>query len=291
MMFGPVMSRFRAPRRPPFNDPDDANPSSSEPAQDTASDIFYPGLFDVFKVRYILRWKIISEGLPVEIVDMIMEAAEYWPSIEARMDTRTIIRQDHDRELLRTAPLCYDEKTLQSASPHVLPHRTIHPCRKIVFRISSHDQGWGGGPRGESPYDGSYTWFDVEIIHAIPQKGSNQTDSQASAEPSGQAGSQEPIGPQHSHFLPGPRKLQMNKTAVKQTQEYTITWHYRDNIQAESADAEEIERSQGRGRATLDGNIVRALSVGDSIAVWGRARFPGWSNHIEFISVRIFWAV
>jgi hypothetical protein len=116
MMFGPVMSRFRLPRRPLFNDSDDTNPSSSEPAEDTASDIFYPGLFDVFKVRYVLRWKIISEGLPVEIVDMIMEAAEYWPSIEARMDTRTIIRQDHDRELLRTVPLCYDEQVCCKAS-------------------------------------------------------------------------------------------------------------------------------------------------------------------------------
>jgi hypothetical protein len=83
----------------------------------------------------------------------------------------------------------------------------------------------------------------------------------------------------------------MNKTAVSQTQENTITWHYLDNIQAESADAEEIERSQGRGRATLDGSVVRTLGVGDSIAVWGRARFPGWSNHVEFISVRVFWAV
>jgi hypothetical protein len=179
-----------------------------------------------------------------------------------------------------------------SASPDLLPHQTIHPCRKIVFTILSHDQGWGGGPRGESPYDGSYTWFDVEIIHEIPQNGSNQTDSQASTQSTGGEGErQEPIGPQHSHFLPGPGKLQMNKTAVSQTQEYTITWHYLDNIQAESADAEEIERSQGRGRATLDGNVVRTLGVGDSIAVWGRARFPGWSNHVEFISVRVFWEV
>lgn len=108
-MFPSIMRRFRSPRQPPFNDSDDTSPSSSEPAQDTALDIFYPGVFDVFKVRYILRWKITSEGLPMEIVDMIMEAAEYWPSIEARMDTRTIIRQDDDRELLRTAPLCYDE--------------------------------------------------------------------------------------------------------------------------------------------------------------------------------------
>jgi hypothetical protein len=146
------MRRFRSPRQPPFNDSDDTNSSSREPAQDTASDIFYPGVFDVFKVRHILRWKVISEGLPMEIVDMIMETAEYWPSIEARMDARTIIRQDHDRELLRTAPLCYDEAVCCRPSiikppipPFILPimdtdilpidrHWEAHPQMHFLIR-------------------------------------------------------------------------------------------------------------------------------------------------------------
>lgn len=36
-----------------------------------------------------------------------------------------------------------------------------HPCRKIVFTIKSHDQGWGGGRQNKGTYKGSYTWFDV----------------------------------------------------------------------------------------------------------------------------------
>ena len=35
------------------------------------------------------------------------------------------------------------------------------PCRKIVFTIASHDQGWGGGAASRDGYGGSYTWFDV----------------------------------------------------------------------------------------------------------------------------------
>ncbi len=36
-----------------------------------------------------------------------------------------------------------------------------HPCRKIVFTIKSHDQGWGGGRENRGTYKGSYSWFDA----------------------------------------------------------------------------------------------------------------------------------
>lgn len=38
--------------------------------------------------------------------------------------------------------------------------RTEHPCRKIVFTLISHDQGWGG-PVVHGQYEGSFSWFDV----------------------------------------------------------------------------------------------------------------------------------
>lgn len=43
------------------------------------------------------------------------------------------------------------------------------PCRKIVFRLSSHDQGWGGDRSHKGTYRGSFTWFDVgkERIHTF----------------------------------------------------------------------------------------------------------------------------
>lgn len=79
--------------------------------------------------------------------------------------------------------------------------------------------------------------------------------------------------------------------AQRDEQHYTIVWNHLDNIRADSSEAEEIENSQGRGRATLDGSKVRELEVGDSIAVWGRARFGGWSNFVIRLSVRVFWVV
>ncbi|KAI9812764.1 MAG: hypothetical protein M1827_004520 [Pycnora praestabilis] len=43
-----------------------------------------------------------------------------------------------------------------------LPPRGRHPCRKIVFQIWSHDQGWSGEDRNtHGTYHPSYTWMDV----------------------------------------------------------------------------------------------------------------------------------
>lgn len=59
----------------------------------------------------------------MEIVDMVIDAAEYWPSMEVSMKkpvTRTdkgeelaqkiVVQQDQDRELVRSLPLCFDEE-------------------------------------------------------------------------------------------------------------------------------------------------------------------------------------
>lgn len=68
---------------------------------------FNPSLWDVLKVRYLLQWKL-TVGLPEELVDMIIDAAEYWPSIEQKLQGHRIIQKDCDQVLLKTVPLCYD---------------------------------------------------------------------------------------------------------------------------------------------------------------------------------------
>ncbi|RAK74136.1 uncharacterized protein BO72DRAFT_435968 [Aspergillus fijiensis CBS 313.89] len=290
-MMLPFVHRLRGIRRPPnpSGNDNETGASSEEEAKALDNDTYYPSCYDVLKVRYLLqhiwKWKRDSEELfPCELVDMIVDAAEYWATSESSLEGETIIRKDQDQVLLTTVPLCYAMETLSSDSPRVLPHRTAHPCRKIMFTISAHDQGWGGGARNKGPYDGSFTWFDTQIIHSAQKP-----------PPPNEAPSQEQ---QRVHFesgdpllLPSPHKLQSNRTADKNTQLHRITWHYLDNIPSDSSEAEDIENSQGRGRATLDGSQVRALEVGDAIQIWGRARFGGWINHVERVMVRVFWAV
>lgn len=145
-----------------------------------------------------------------------------------------------------------------------------------MFSLDCHDQGWGGEPECRGTYRGSYTWFDAEVV---PIDYENEEGKKAGTKPG------EP------NFMPNGNKLQSNLTATRETKNYTITWHHLDAIEPGTADAEEIEKTQGRGHATLDGRRVREMRPGDSISVWARARFGGWVNHVQALSVRVFWTV
>ncbi|KAI9367361.1 hypothetical protein BJX61DRAFT_312006 [Aspergillus egyptiacus] len=292
MFFRPPIGRPSLNIRRRDQPREDQQPEVAE-AQEV-QDEFYPSVFDVLKVRHLLLQKVATDGLPAEVVDMIVDAAEYWPSFQCTLEEERVIRKDLDQALLCTSPLCYDKTTLDRPSPKILPHRTIHPCRKIVFSITSHDQGGlipqrrGVGSEPAKPYDQSYTWFDAEVIHN-------------SHDPAQRNVIEEKLNPTDrspKHFvaddpllLPRDNALQRNRARIWQAKGHRVVWHHLDNIDIDSPEAEETARREGRGRGTLDGKQVRGMEVGDSIIVWGRARFPGWVNYVNELSVRVFWAI
>ncbi|CAI7665053.1 unnamed protein product [Penicillium bialowiezense] len=248
---------------------------------------FNPKLMDVLKVRFLLQWKL-PTGLPEELVDMIIDAAEYWPSTEHIIDEHRTIHKDRDQVLLKTVPLCYD-RNAQGSCPKPLPHRGAHPCRKIVFNLSSHDQG--GGRRRDNMYEFSWTWFDTEVIRGAHKKSMYADGNEQEILDNERGQVRKHYTEADDLLLPRSNKLQVNGAHVSEMQHTTIVWDYRDDVKADSPEAHEIEKTRGRGRLTLDGRGVRELEVGDSIALWARARFPGWSNHVNRASVTIYWAV
>lgn len=84
--------------------------------------------------------------------------------------------------------------------------------------------------------------------------------------------------------------IQQNKRATSQWQDHKVTWHYLDNVKADSDEGKKLEEV-GRGRETGDGSFVRDLKMGDVVTVWGKARFPGWENTVEKVKVEVYWAV
>lgn len=140
-------------------------------------------------------------------------------------------------------------------------------------------------------YESSWTWFDTEVIRGAHEKNmyADGIEQEILENERGQV--KKHYAPNDDLLLPRNSKLQMNGARVSESQNVEIIWHYLDDVQPESNEAYEIERKQGRGRSTLDGHGVRELHVGDSLALWARARFPGWKNHVDRASVRIFWAV
>lgn len=71
---------------------------------------FYPSIEDVLEVRNLLRrmGPSAQRSVPDEIVDMIIDEAEYWPSVVTSLNTTPfVIGADGDKECLRTPPLCF----------------------------------------------------------------------------------------------------------------------------------------------------------------------------------------
>lgn len=82
--------------------------SGSQHSNETSE--YFPTLQDVLKVRYLMQWKI-SKGFPTELVDEIIDAAEYWPSFECRKkDGEITVWNDRDHVILKTIPLCFDRQ-------------------------------------------------------------------------------------------------------------------------------------------------------------------------------------
>lgn len=183
-----------------------------------------------------------------------------------------------------------NEKPDEENMPQILLHRGLYPCRKIVFDISSHDQGWGGGHGDSGTFRGSYTWFDVYAVPSKEKKRALEDKNFQQLVPAAKEDDTRPEPCAMKPFIPTSSKLQSNRTATNNSTKYHIVWHYKDNIPKDSAEAQRIEREEGRGKATLDGQFVRTMQIGDQLVIWIRARFPGWRNHVEDMSVRVFWA-
>lgn len=201
-------------------------------------------------------------------------------------------------------------KEMDSLSPEIkakLPS-LVHPVRKIVFTITSHDQGWASGESDpNSEYGHSWTWFDVglerfsttpcaacaaaECPHTEAYKWAPEmsfcnarTVLPGPAEPD-QDGT---VGLAHTDS-PGDRALQINKRADRNSRTHTVVWNWDDGIEPGSARADDELVKRGRGRATAQGEFVRSLKAGDMITVWAKARFPGWANHVDSIKVDVYW--
>ncbi|TGO90686.1 hypothetical protein BPOR_0055g00290 [Botrytis porri] len=206
--------------------------------------------------------------------------------------------------------------------------RGEHPCKKIVFHLRSHDQGWGGVRTDKGTYRGSYTWFDVGLERTyatrkaikpaehIPESpsfrlSSSDSDTQESTSeikcstqtifpdvqinPSYDRENDANPATKYPHMFihtlnPHNKILQKNKTATKGFEDHKITWRFNDDIHPESPEADELE-AQGRGRETANGEFVRNLEIGDVVTLWAKARFPGWANTVEDVSMDVYYAV
>lgn len=195
-----------------------------------------------------------------------------------------------------------------------------HPCRKIVFILVSRDQGWGGQSQDRGSYRGSWTWFEAGKErfdkNATHPKDAPEAKAPAEGAVEDEAGSSSSPGPSnhiptpyfpvyaarsilpalepgqdafHHELHPSPQlTIQSNKAATRQLTTHKVVWSWKDNVDALSS---EKLSELGRGPETGDGDFVRNLTLGDVVTVWAKARFAGWTNHIDSVKVDIYWAL
>ncbi|KAF7865286.1 hypothetical protein EAF04_006263 [Stromatinia cepivora] len=341
------------------------------------ADRYQPSIEDVLDVKNILFNAPKESRLPLEIIESIIDFAEYWPhattsgfAIPGPQDNRLLVNprreitvksggQSENQFLLRSLPIGYlpsqrnkhdlpfqkrlkdetkftkvepkpwptDREIPQDATEEVIKQwtevslrRGQFPCRKIVFRIRSRDQGWGGTHADKGTYRGSYTWFDVGLErtyatkeehclqdpHFRPcdytQESSNdivcgvqtitpEVQPNPDFVPENDRDPNATYPDMFKHTLnPDTKVLQKNKTATRIPENHVITWRFDDNIHPESPEADKLGE-QGRGRETGNGDFVRNLQIGDVVTLWAKARYPGWANTIEDVSMEVYYAI
>lgn len=185
------------------------------------------------------------------------------------------------------------------------------PCRRIVFTINSHDQGFGGGYDDRGTYNSAWTWFEAglerwcktspantdpaeqETEQPSPQQPSLQVDDLCTVFPEvepgpnpGEYAFKHPLFPQ-DHLT-----VQKNVVAERDFKMHRIVWSHTDGINPEH-DTEAAVRleQEGRGKATGNGQFVRDLKLGDVVTLWAKARFPNWANHVDSVKLDVYYAI
>lgn len=315
---------------------------------------FYePSYADVLVAKALLQR---CGRLPLELVDDIVDMAEYWPKTHVEVDfyenrrngifvpVRQSRNTGKNQFILRTPPLGFraaptKEDNYSTKEPEPRPSRNDgneatenagpgtggaddagvlcsdddvrtwfpvgqappleHPCRKIVFTLISHDQGWANNQRDRGSFKGSYSWFDVGLerygvpesekddkekeeeetepkeqkpeFQAVPPAASLYTlrpdvvaateqPSTFHGEPTSASMTQEPKRYQFSFpLLPGVDRLQSNRVATSAWTEYNIVWSWTD-----SKEDWDVEEAAAEAEDTIDAtNSIDGAGDGD----------------------------
>ncbi|KAI0066558.1 hypothetical protein BV25DRAFT_1912617 [Artomyces pyxidatus] len=107
-------------------------------------------------------------GLPLETIDLIIDAAEYWPCTRTTVDTPyTVEASSADSTPPVPGPFSLDQGGIAILGG-VGSVRWAHPVRKIIFRFVSRDQGWSGQPHDYLTYHGAHSWFEARVESPVP---------------------------------------------------------------------------------------------------------------------------
>jgi len=107
---------------------------------------YSPSHGDVIATRIAL-----CNFFPVEITDIILHIAEYYPRLISALPAHHL-----DQPLTVT-----EGRRLVVLSP---PIQRPDSISRVLIQTESHDQGWSSHPRDQGRYRNSWTWLDLGVV-------------------------------------------------------------------------------------------------------------------------------
>ncbi|KAL9091478.1 MAG: hypothetical protein Q9165_004864 [Trypethelium subeluteriae] len=171
-----------------------------------AADYYPETSDDVFQVAYDLQR---ARGLPKELVYQILHDSEYWIRSDVQRAEQQLVNDYHgDVVYLQSQPIRGKK------------------VEKIIFTITSHDQGWSDFTSDHGTYNGSWTWFSAWKL-----SGANKTQ--------------------------GPEILR-NVHARREAKTHAVCWPRREGYHWHGADSEQVQNEWLRGLKEGDRVLIVA---------------------------------
>lgn len=256
--------------------------SRSNDGSENDLDEFYPTETDVYAVRNFF----LGQGyLYLELIDIILDLAEYWPRVHAEYSGVTKL-QKLDRQW---------SVTEYCVTTPAIPLRPLLKVRSVKFTMEClHDQGF------KNP-SGAWSWFQASILRDYDPKQLSRSSLWTAMKWRARLPSFEEAtelfhlsaqgADYRSPVMPASkRRCEVVWTPNGETCRMTVM-RRTSKQSAEVVIVEDIsEELKGRTK-NASKKFVELLQRGDQVALLGTAYFPIWSDYVYTASVDIAYSI
>ncbi|KAF8992156.1 hypothetical protein BDQ17DRAFT_1254220 [Cyathus striatus] len=221
----------------------------------------HPSRNDVFEVRDILL-----HLAPAELVEYIMNEAEYWAKLVTLRKAEVIVKASDNPN--NSADECY---LLSAPIPKTMRDGEVIPTKvkMVKFTTRSCDQGGGGSALARGmllgTYNPSWTWFEAGIIRPVLSD-TTYVRGEIMLPPG----------------IPKRWEVQRNVHASRSRRLHEVIWT------PGTLHKENPPTVDGKGAGA---GFIESLRPGDCICIMARALYPGWENHVASASIEILYQI
>lgn len=229
------------------------------------------------QIVYTASVLVTQRNCPVDVVSSILEFAGMFLSFHNETQERVYGRDNMDQEYLRLDVPARQELTLPTGI-------TVSKCIFLAVECTSKDQGWASLDHElNGTYQGSCTWLEVAVHKPVAVALSdvstvNRTELEAESNADHDENSVRAAAlHDDSDDSDEPADVDGTVEAARVVAFYNVRAHraFRHHLKC-------YEDPKG---------LLRHVDLGDSVRLFLRSQYPGWSNSAKFAKVSAFFAL